>query len=90
MDLKYLHFWTVSYQSFVFDMKDPRRGSWFIQTTMEVFERHYKKRHAEEMMTVVGLCVAEERGLLAKEENELEIVRQMPCKISTLRYTFFL
>ena len=62
-----------------------RSGSWFMQKTLDVFERHYKRRHVEEMMTVISLVVAEQRGNVSDGEAV-----QMPCKFSTLRMQFYL
>ena len=62
-----------------------RSGSWLMQKTLDVFERHYRRRHVEEMLTVVNLVVADLRGTV----GDLEAV-QMPCKFSTLRMQFFL
>ena len=67
-----------------------KSGSWFIEKTLEIFKRHHKDRHVEEMMTVVNLVISNERGQTLLKSGEVSEVVQMPCKFSTLRMAFYL
>jgi hypothetical protein len=72
-------------------MVNPTAGSWFVQTILEVFRRHYKKEHVADMMTVVNLVVAELRGKLLDGDGKSYVEAiQMPCIVSTLRKRFYL
>ena len=63
-------------------------GSWFIQTTLDVFERHYRKMHVEEMFTIVNLVTSNKIAQERISKYELKDAIQMSCKHSTLRMKF--
>lgn len=58
---------------------------------LKVFKKHYRERHVEDMLTVVTLAVAEERGIAKADDGVSEYeTAQIPVKHSTLRRRLFL
>ena len=57
---------------------------------MKVFDKHQKKEHVVDMMTVVNLAVAEMRERMFLNTTEEFMAAQVPSMVSSLRKRFYL
>ena len=69
---------------------NPYTGSWFIQKTLEVFQKYQTREHVVDMMTVVNLAVSELRGAVYPKNADPYKAIQIPSITSSLRKKFYL
>ena len=69
----------------------PSTGSWFIQETIAIFEKYYKKEHIVDMMVEVNNALSKREGKGQIEAGSSVInVYQMPGMACSLTKKFFL
>jgi hypothetical protein len=78
-DILLAHSAVAGYESY----RNPKEGSWFIHTLMNVFSSHAHEMHLMDMLTLVN-------GYIAVRGETPDGCKQMPCQMTTLtKFVYF-